>query len=270
MQEALEGTNESSQQVLSGRANDMRSKYLGLLIIISFSLLVPSVRSTEYQLNVEHMPYEGNTDTPIVVFVTTSPMAGSKSWYLYLFWDDIPVKDGMADVKIATGSYEHRWRFSFYPPKDRATKGSHYVQIWVYDHEGTIGKKTFFYNIKSVVPRLEWWEDLPPEFVETLRGQDGVDGAKGDLGEKGDSIVGPAGIQGPQGEQGPVGSQGPEGIGIDGPMGPIGIDGVQGVRGEPGKSYPGMVFNVVVIFSVFSLLISLVTIFYRRKENEER
>ena len=242
----------------------MKTRSLVLLFVVSFSLLVPSISATEYQLNVEHMPYEGNTDTPIVMFVTTTPLAGSKPWYLYLFWDDIPVKDGMADVKIATGSYEHRWRFSFYPPKDRATKGSHYVQIWVYDHEGTIGKKTFFYNIKGVVPRLEWWEDLPPVFVDSLRGQDGVDGAKGDRGEKGDSVVGP---QGPQGEQGPEGMgiegpQGPEGIGIEGPRGPIGS---QGIQGEPGKSYPGMVFNVVVIFSIFSLLISLASIFYRKK-----
>lgn len=243
----------------------MKFKHLVLLFIVSFSLLVPAVSATEYQLNVEHMPYEGNTDTPIVMFVTTTPLAGSKPWYLYLFWDDIPVKDGMADVKIGTGSYEHRWRFSFYPPKDRATKGSHFVQIWVYDHEGTIGKKTFFYNIKGVVPRLEWWESLPGEFVDSLRGQDGVDGAKGDLGEKGDSIVGPAGPQGGQGEIGIIGPQGPAGeMGIEGPPGPIGSQGVQGIQGEPGKSYPGMVFNVVVIFSVFSLLISLVSIFYRR------
>lgn len=244
----------------------MRSKYLGLLIIVLVSLLIPSVSSTEYKLNVEHMPYEGNSDTPIVIFVTTTPLAGSKPWFLYLFWDDVPVKDGMADVKISTGSYEHRWRFSFYPPKDRATKGSHYVQIWVYDHEGTIGKKTFFYNIKSVVPRLEWWEDLPPEFVDTLRGQDGADGAKGDRGEKGDSIIGPAGPQGSQGEQGQMGSQGPEGIGADGPLGSMGSEGIQGIPGEPGKSYPSMVFNVVVIFSVFSLLISLFSIFYKVKQ----
>ena len=243
----------------------MKSKHLVLLFIVLVSLFTPSVKGTDFQLNVEHMPYEGNTDTPIVIFVTTTPMAGSKPWYLYLFWDDIPVKDGTADVKISAGSYEHRWRFSFYPPKDRATKGSHYVQIWVYDHEGTIGKKTFFYNIKSVVPRLEWWEDLPIEFVDMLRGKDGVDGAKGDLGEKGDSVVGPVGPQGPQGEQGPRGPQGPEGIGVDGPIGPMGNIGSSGIQGEPGKSYPGMVFNVVVIFSIFSLLISLVSIFYRRK-----
>ncbi len=193
-------------------------------------------------------------------------MAGSKSWYLYLFWDDVPIKDGVADVKISAGSYEHRWRFSFYPPKDRATKGSHFVQIWVYDHEGTIGKKTFFYNIKSVVPRLEWWEDLPPEFVDTLRGQDGIDGAKGDPGEKGDSIIG---LAGPQGLKGETGFSGPRGLtgegGIEGSLGPIGVRGIQGIKGEPGKSYPGMVFNVVVIFSIFSLVISLASIFYRRK-----
>ena len=236
-----------------------------LFAIVLVSLFIPSVNGTDFQLNVEHMPYEGNTDTPIVIFVTTTPMGGSKPWYLYLFWDDVPIKDGAADVKISAGSYEHRWRFSFYPPKDRATKGSHYVQIWVYDHEGTIGKKTFFYNIKSVVPRLEWWEDLPPEFVDKLRGQDGVDGEKGDLGEKGDSVVGPVGPQGPQGEQGARGIQGPEGIGVDGPPGQIGSKGISGMQGEPGKSYPSMVFNVVVIFSIFSLMISLVSIFYRRK-----
>ena len=243
----------------------MKAKYLVLLFIVSVSLLIPSVSSTEYKLNVEHMPYEGNTDTPIVVFVTTTPLAGSKPWFLYLFWDDVPVKDGMADVKISSGSYEHRWRFSFYPPKDRSGKGSHYVQIWVYDHEGTIGKKTFFYNIKGVVPHLEWWEDLPPKFVDSLKGQDGVDGAKGDPGEKGDSIIGPAGPQGSQGERGLIGPQGPEGMGVEGQPGPIGINGIQGIQGEPGKSYPVLVFNVVIIFSVFSLLISLVSIFDRRK-----
>lgn len=243
----------------------MKLKYSFLFIIISFAFFIPSVRSTEYSLNVEHMPYEGNSDTPIVIFVTTSPMAGTKPWFLYLFWDDVPVKDGMADVKIAAGSFEHRWRFSFYPPKDRAAKGSHYVQIWVYDHEGTIGKKTFFYNIKSVVPRLEWWEDLPSEFVDSIRGEDGLDGVKGDRGEKGDSIIGAVGPQGPRGERGLTGPQGPEGTGSEGSPGSMGLSGVQGIQGEPGKSYPAMVFNVVVIFSVFSLLISLISIFYRRK-----
>jgi len=243
----------------------LKSGYLLLLVIFSSSFLIPSVRSTEYSLNVEHMPYEGNSDTPIVIFVTTSPMAGNKPWFLYLFWDDVPVKDGMADVKIAAGSYEHRWRFSFYPPKDRATKGSHFVQIWVYDHEGTIGKKTFFYNIKSIVPRLEWWEDLPSEFVDSIRGKDGLDGVKGDRGEKGDSIIGPVGPQGPRGEEGLTGPQGSEGTGSEGSPGSMGLSGVQGIQGEPGKSYPAMVFNVVVIFSVFSLLISLILIFYRRK-----
>jgi hypothetical protein len=243
----------------------MKLKYSFLFIIISFALLIPSVRSTEYSLNVEHMPYEGNSDTPIVIFVTTSPMAGNKPWFLYLFWDDVPIKDGLADVKIAAGSYEHRWRFSFYPPKDRATKGSHFVQIWVYDHEGTIGKKTFFYNIKSIVPRLEWWEDLPSEFVDSIRGEDGLDGVKGDRGEKGDSIIGPVGPQGPRGEEGLTGPQGSEGTGSEGSPGAMGLSGVQGIQGEPGKSYPAMVFNVVVIFSVFSLLISLISIFYRRQ-----
>ena len=230
----------------------MKFKVLALFFIVFLSIFIPVVNSTEFKLNVEHMPYEGDTNTPIVMFVTTTPLEGSRPWFLYVFWDDIPIKDGVADVKIKTGLYEHRWRFSFYPPKDRATKGSHIVQIWVYDHEGTIGKKTFFYNIKTIIPRLEWWEDLPEEFVESLKGE------KGDKGDKGDSVIGPEGPQGPEGTKGEPGDSliGPPGIpgeSITGPKGETGI----GKTGPQGKSYPQLWFWVCIGLSLASFAMML-------------
>jgi hypothetical protein len=221
-----------------------------LFVIVLCAISIPSVCSTEFTLNVEHMPYEGSTATPIVMFVTTTPLAGSKPWYLYVFWDDIPIKDGVADAKISSGSYEHRWRFSFYPPKERATKGSHIVQIWVYDNEGTIGKKTFFYNIKSVVPRLDWWEDLPVEFVESLKG------AKGDKGDKGDSVVGPEGQPGPEGPEGEPGESliGPPGDKGESITGPKGAKGSQGEPGPQGKTYPQLWFWVCVALSIATFI----------------
>jgi len=232
----------------------MTFRYLALFVIVLCAISIPSVCSTEFTLNVEHMPYEGSTATPIVMFVTTTPLAGSKPWYLYVFWDDIPIKDGVADAKIAAGKYEHRWRFSFYPPKERATKGSHIVQIWVYDNEGTIGKKTFFYNIKSVVPRLDWWEDLSVEFVESLKGE------KGDKGDKGDSVVGPEGQPGPEGPQGEPGESliGPPGDKGESITGPKGAKGSQGEPGPQGKTYPqsSMYILGALSLSAFAMILT--------------
>jgi len=236
----------------------MKFKVLALLLIVLCAISIPSVCSTEFTLNVEHMPYEGSTATPIVMFVTTTPLAGSKPWYLYVFWDDLPIKDGVADVKIATGKYEHRWRFSFYPPKERATKGSHIVQIWVYDNEGTIGKKTFFYNIKSVIPTKEWWETLPLGAIEFFKGE------KGDKGDKGDSVVGPEGQPGPEGPPGEPGESliGPPGDKGESITGPKGAKGSQGEPGPQGKSYPALPFYGVIILSILTFGIML---FYRIK-----
>ena len=239
----------------------MNFKVLALFVIVLCAISIPSVCSTEFTLNVEHMPYEGSTATPIVMFVTTTPLAGSKPWYLYVFWDDIPIKDGVADAKISSGSYEHRWRFSFYPPKDRATKGSHIVQIWVYDEDGTIGKKTFFYNIKSIEPRLEWWEDLPAKFVESLKGE------KGDKGDKGDSVVGPEGKPGPEGPQGEPGESliGPPGDKGESITGPKGAKGSQGEPGPQGKSYPQLWFWVCVTVSITSFIGIIIQILRPKK-----
>ncbi len=240
----------------------MKFKVLALFVIVLCAISIPSVCSTEFTLNVEHMPYEGSTATPIVMFITTTPLAGSKPWYLYVFWDDIPIKDGVADAKIAAGSYEHRWRFSFYPPKDRAGKGSHFIQIWVYDNEGTIGKKTFFYNIKSIEPRLEWWEDLPAEFVDSLKGAKGDKGAQGPEGPQGEP-----GPEGPQGEPGEslIGPPGDSGESIVGPTGATGPKGAQGQPGEPGKSYPQLWFWVCIAFSIISFIMAFIRVLRETK-----
>ncbi|MCK4829246.1 collagen-like protein, partial [bacterium] len=135
------------------------------------------------------------------------------------------------------------------------TKGSHIIQVWVYDHEGTIGKKTFFYNIKSVIPRLEWWEEMS---------QEAKDFFKGEKGDKGDSIIGPPGppgeaITGPQGPPGDslIGPPGIPGESITGPEGPKGEPG-DSIIGPPGKSYPILVFWVCVVLSIISLIMTII------------
>ena len=83
------------------------------------------------------------------------------------------------------------------------------------------------------------------EWLDSLKGQGGIDGAIGPIGPAGsDGAQGPKGDQGPKGEagdqgiQGPVGEIGPKGE--QGIQGPIGLTGAQGPKGDPGlKGDPG-------------------------------
>lgn len=212
------------------------------------------------------MPYEGDTNTPIVIFITTTPLTGTKPWYLYVFWDSVPIRDNIADVKIADNSYEHRWRFSFLPPITHAYQGSHTVQIWVYDHEGTIAKNTFFYNIVGTVPQLEWWEDLPADFVSSLIGPRGATGPQGAIGSTG--LTGPPGSSGLNGVKGDTGAMGPKGdvgqLGETGPQGSIGESGLPGVDGVDGKDAPLWMLYIALFLSGVST-ICVILLFGRRK-----
>ena len=73
------------------------------------------------------------------------------------------------------------------------------------------------------------------EWIESLKGEQGIPGEQGPQGEQG-----VPGVQGPQGEQGIPGEQGPQGEqgvpGAQGPQGEQGIPGVQGPQGEQGVS----------------------------------
>jgi len=234
----------------------MKSRYLILPAIILCALFIPLVSSIEFKLNVERPTYEGATNAPIVLFITTTPLSATKPWHLYVYWDDFLIKDGVPSAKITTNSYEHRWRFSFLPPKDYCSKGSHTIQVWVCATDGTIGKKTLYYNIKSIVPQLSWWESLPQAFIDKITGPAGTTGSVGSTG-----VAGPTGSQGPQGEPGttgPEGATGPTGLqgetGEQGPMGPRGEPGVDGIDGIDGKSAPIGLLYIVGGLSVVSII----------------
>lgn len=82
------------------------------------------------------------------------------------------------------------------------------------------------------------------EWLESLRGEPGPQGATGATGPQGPKgeigPAGPAGEQGPQGETGPKGPQGETGPigpkGDTGDTGPIGPKGPQGEQGAPGHT----------------------------------
>lgn len=232
------------------------------------ALYTPLVNSTDFTLNVEHMPYEGDSNTPIVMFITTTPFTGDKPWYLYVFWDSIPIKDNIADVNMSDGTFEHRWRFSFLPPKTRSNKGSHSVQVWVYDHQGTIGKSAFYYNIKGVVPQLEWWEDLPADFVSSLIGPQGATGPQGTTGPSGSQgTPGPTGTKGdigPPGATGEIGQQGATGPPGQGEPGISGVNGTDGIDGLDGKNASVLLLYLALGLSGFST-ICVILRFGRRK-----
>lgn len=82
------------------------------------------------------------------------------------------------------------------------------------------------------------FEDLTPEQIESLRGEQGPQGEPGPQGEQGPQ--GDPGPQGPQGLQGDPGPQGPQGEagpqGEPGPQGPKGDTGPQGEPGPPAES----------------------------------
>ena len=234
-------------------------KPLLLILILFFILPCIMVRGEEPTVNVEIMPSKGTTDTTILLFVSTDPIRTVGSWRLYIFWDGQPLYKNSKDIQIGTSlTYEHRWYVEFKPPSDTSLleEGDHTIQIWIIRDTGLILKETIDFEITEIIPQLEWWEELPADFIANLTGPPGTQGPPGPQGE--------SGPRGAQGQPGPAGPRGQPGV--DGSVGPPGEEGEKGLPGPAGKDAPIVMVYISFVASVMSVFLSVMTLARLRKK----
>lgn len=227
---------------------------LVLFVLSSFTPLIP-IHADEpaFELNIDSYPNKGTSDTVITVFISTIPLKSYGEWCLYVFWDEVTLVSGRKDTTVDAGTdwHEHRWVLSLAVPESKKSEKDHLIRIWVMDSSGNIVKASFYFKLTEIVPKLEWFDDLPAEFIAQIMGPPGQQGPQG-----------PVGKQGPKGEKGEKGDAGTPGetgsTGSQGEKGDRGIQGIQGSPGEKGEDAPVMFVYVGIGLSVFSVILSMI------------
>lgn len=240
----------------------------GIMLLILILFLLPTIPITKgFYTSLEIYPKQGDSKTKIFMYVSGIPYRTSGSWSLYVFWDDLNIIQKRADVYIkAVRKYEHRWEITITPPTidPRYTKrGTHSIKIWVMNSTGYVMKRTTNFKITEQLPQIEWWDDLPDEFIEKIKGEKGDQGLPLEWDDIPDEII--ERIKGEKGDKGEKGEKGDRGMGLEGERGERGEKGEKGDKGEKGKPYPELLFNLFCLLSISSVLISLIGILKRSK-----
>ncbi|MBA7599876.1 hypothetical protein ES703_06921 [subsurface metagenome] len=106
------------------------------------------------------------------------------------------------------------------------------------------------YTITSIVPHVDWLDELSPEDIAKMTGPPGPQGETGPEGPQGGhGPLGPQGDPGPMGETGTIGPQGFEGA--EGPMGP------PGPQGEIGESADNLILYASLGLSILAMMVVL-------------
>ena len=234
----------------------MKTRQMILPVILLLAILLPCVSAVEYPFTVVYdvLPPSGNSDDEILVYIRVPDHPNpNEPLVAYVFWDSRPIVQRESDVVI-NKIHQHRWDIIILPPKDLCSKGTHAIKIWIEDSSNNIVKWPYYsYTIKDTVPQLEWWGDLPQDFIDMITGP------KGEAGETGPR--GPQGIQGISGEQGETGATGSEGQrGDPGPQGPVGqaLVGPAGIQGESGTSVDPLIPYTSLGIASLSLIIAFI------------
>ncbi len=229
-------------------------KKLVIIIPIAFLLVLTSHHVSALDVSYDVMPHDGPASTPIFIWVRCDPLyVGDTSW-IYVFWDNVPIKGQQRIVSPVSGSlFKWGWDITFTPPEGYNFRGDHRIKIWIEQPGGEKKELNWEYTILDGMPEPDWFKTLPPEFINEIRGPEGE---KGDAGAKGN-----AGSRGNKGEKGNRGQAGLDG-GV-GPVGPIGPKGDIGDKGETGSS--GNLIYVVIVMNLITL--GLVINLYRRNES---
>ena len=194
----------------------MKPLKLGIIAILLIICIMPlTYAATDTSIRYNVMPGDGSYNQKILIWVRCDPLTAPAPGYIYIFWDGVPVIPRTVTPKV-TGGYSYGWDLTITPPAAYSYKGDHMIMIWIEYSDGTTKTRTWEYTVTDGVPPLEWWQNLPPEYLNQIRGPKGD---KGDTGAKGE--VGPQGNQGLRGAQGVEGPRGP--IGIVGPIGESGV-----------------------------------------------
>lgn len=188
-----------------------------ILLLFLFSL-VPTASALDASYEV--MPHKGPSDQQILIWVRTDPLIDTNHYWVYVFWDNIPIITRQPDITLKSGSHEHRWDIKITPPQGHNHPEDHKIEIWI---EGTGGDKKvlkYQYTVTDGAPPTKWIQqflDTHPEYLAAITGPQGPPGQTG--------------AQGPQGEPGPRGQKGDPGA--TGPQGQTGTQGPKGPQGTP-------------------------------------
>lgn len=238
----------------------MERKYLLIstiaLILLPLVVYVDHhVSAVEYPFDISYdvLPPYGASNEEIVILLRVDHPKDNEPLWAYVTWDYRLLVERQGDV-IINKVHQNRWDLKFYPPKDFSSKGVHHIRIRIEDSSGNVVKSIWSYTITSIIPRLEWWEDLlkNEEFMDMITGPPGPQGEPGPQGDIGP--LGPQGEIGPhsQGEKGETGTIGPQGF-----EGPVGPKGPKGIQGETGKSADNRILYLALILSIISILVVL-------------
>lgn len=237
----------------------MKNKWLGLLgfiyfisIVLLLSAWYMTASAVEYPFDVTYdvLPPSGASDEEILIPIRVIHPNPNEPLWVYVFWDSRVIVQRQADV-IINNVHQHWWDINFYPPKGFCAKGIHTIKIWVEDSSGVIVKwPVWKYTITSIVPRLEWFDELSPEAIAKITGPPGPQGIDGPEGVPGP--IGPQGEAGPPGPIGETGTIGPQGFeGPEGPMGP------PGPQGEMGENADNLILYASLALSIVAMMIVL-------------
>ena len=211
-----------------------------VLLLLLLASSVPLVSALE--ANYEVMPHQGPADQQILIWIRTEPLIDTNRYYVYVFWDNIPIVERLPDIDRKNGQYEHRWDIKITPPTGHNYQDDHKIEIWI---EGTGGDKKILkyqYTITDGAPPTNWWTQFlkdNPQYLAAITGPRG-----------------PQGTQGPQGEPGPKGNTGAPGeTGPPGPQGQTGPQGPRGPQGEPAPKTQG--YTTTAAASIITLIASV-------------
>jgi len=242
-----------------------KTRFLGLLLFLALCLIPTALASSPVFFDGFALyPPHGTSQTSILAMIRPDEPASGSLW-LYMFWDDMPIKTRLEDP-VVNKVHTYMWDVIIQAPQEPfyCKKGPHKITCRIEDDEANVKYAVYTFTIDDTIPDVSWFENLPQEFINQIKGPKGDTGATGPRG---------IGEQGIQGEPGPIGigiqgEPGPIGIGIQGEPGPIGI-GIQGERGPPGQRGEAAELSKMTIFgtigiSLASLAASIYGFYQRR------
>ena len=205
--------------------------FIGFIFFLLFTKSVSVQAITGASIDV--YPKEGDVTTEILVQVRGEPYRDGAICYLYLYWDDKCIIQRLGDLDVSNPpirSHIYSWDCIIAVPNEfpYSELGIHDITIVIDSDDGSsVNTKATFEIIRYIAPP-EWWEDLPPEFINDITGPQGLQGETGSQGPVGSQgLQGQQGIQGPKGDKGDTGDTGPypiEAVAIN-----LGISAVSGI-----------------------------------------
>jgi hypothetical protein len=225
----------------------MEKKYaLMTLAFLLFTLIIPAVQgSTISSVTVEIYPNKGDITTDIVVSVRGNPYAGGfltsagdrEYPVLYVYYDDQVLESRVAPKTSGRGygdfsDYAASWDVSVKVPNQYpySELGQHIIRVRVDASDGSSATATANFNVVNYITPLQWWENLPQDFIQSITGA-----------------------------RGPIGSTGA--------TGPKGTTGTQGPKGEPGQDFPTIAMYYVITASTLALFFGIAAFITARRKS---